>query len=380
MCVFIPCIFITGITGQFFKQFAVTIAVATFFSALNSLTLSPALSALLLRPKAEQRDPFTKLINATLGWFFKLFNVGFNTASSIYARIVGGLLRLSFVVMLVYVGLLGLTYYGMNHVPSGFIPAQDKGYLLVDVQLPDSASLDRTRLVMKQIDGLILKAQNGSSENHSAVDHSPEDHSQGNANIPGVGHTIAVTGQSFIQNAVGSNYGSFFVILDEFHHRHGADLSANAIAAKIRALVAENVQDARVAVFGPPPVDGLGSGGGFKLMVRDVGSLGLINLQQTWFCRFVQWLSSLDATDVCGCGPDQMQVARCIFARSLRDAAVVSWRVLCKRFQSIRSNLASQRAGRLKLSFAPRTNLSVSSSQLSRRYGSARGCLQCLRK
>lgn len=281
MCVFIPCIFITGITGQFFKQFAVTIAVATFFSALNSLTLSPALSALLLRPKAEQRDPLTKLINATLGWFFKLFNVGFNAASSFYARIVGGLLRLSFVVMLVYVGLLGLTYYGMNHVPSGFIPAQDKGYLLVDVQLPDSASLDRTRLVMKQIDGLILKAQNGSSENHSAVDHSPEDHSQGNASIPGVGHTIAVTGQSFIQNAVGSNYGSFFVILDEFHHRHGADLSANAIAAKIRALVAENVRDARVAVFGPPPVDGLGNGGGFKVMVRDVGSLGLINLQQS---------------------------------------------------------------------------------------------------
>jgi multidrug efflux pump len=110
MCVFIPCIFITGITGQFFKQFAVTIAVATFFSALNSLTLSPALSALLLRPKAEQRDPLTKIINATLGWFFKLFNVGFNTASSFYARIVGGLLRLSFVVMLVYIGLLGLTY------------------------------------------------------------------------------------------------------------------------------------------------------------------------------------------------------------------------------------------------------------------------------
>ncbi|MFY8200152.1 MAG: efflux RND transporter permease subunit, partial [Pirellula staleyi] len=133
MCVFIPCIFITGITGQFFKQFAVTIAVSTFFSALNSLTLSPALAALLLRPKAEQRDPLTKLINVTLGWFFKLFNFGFNAASSFYARIVGGLLRLSIVVMLVYVGLLGLTYYGMTHVPSGFIPAQDKGYVLVDV-------------------------------------------------------------------------------------------------------------------------------------------------------------------------------------------------------------------------------------------------------
>ncbi len=274
MCVFIPCIFITGITGQFFKQFAVTIAVSTFFSALNSLTLSPALSALLLRPKAEQRDPLTKLINATLGWFFKLFNSGFNTASGIYASVVGSLLRLSFVVVLVYVGLLGLTYFGMTHVPSGFIPAQDKGYLLVDVQLPDSASLDRTRVVMQEIERLLRGGKEGGTEVDSGASHS-----RSSSGVPGVGHTIAVNGQSFIQNAVGSNFGSFYVILDEFHHRHGAELGANAIAAKLRALVAANVRDAKVAVFGPPPVDGLGSGGGFKVMVRDVGALGLDNLQ-----------------------------------------------------------------------------------------------------
>jgi len=274
MCVFIPCIFVTGITGQFFKQFAVTIVVSTFFSALNSLTLSPALSALLLRPKAEQRDPLTKLINATLGWFFKLFNSGFNTASGIYASVVGSLLRLSFVVVLVYVGLLGLTYFGMTHVPSGFIPAQDKGYLLVDVQLPDSASLDRTRVVMQEIDRLLRGGKEGGTEVDSGASHS-----RSSSGVPGVGHTIAVNGQSFIQNAVGSNFGSFYVILDEFHHRHGAELGANAIAAKLRALVAANVRDAKVAVFGPPPVDGLGSGGGFKVMVRDVGALGLDNLQ-----------------------------------------------------------------------------------------------------
>ena len=276
MCVFIPCIFITGITGQFFKQFAVTIAVSTFFSALNSLTLSPALSALLLRPKAEQRDPLTKLINATLGWFFKLFNSGFNTASSIYASVVGGLLRLSFVVVLVYIGLLGLTYFGMTHVPSGFIPAQDKGYLLVDVQLPDSASLDRTRVVMHQIERLLRGGKEGGTEVDSGASHS-----RSSSGVPGVDHTIAVNGQSFIQNAVGSNFGSFYVILDAFHHRHGAELGANAIAATLRALVAANVRDAKVAVFGPTPIDGLGSGGGFKVMVRDVGALGLDNLQQS---------------------------------------------------------------------------------------------------
>ncbi|MFO0088215.1 MAG: efflux RND transporter permease subunit, partial [Pirellula sp.] len=139
MCVFVPCIFITGITGQFFKQFAVTIAVSTFFSALNSLTLSPALSALLLRPKSQQTDPLSRILNLVFGWFFKLFNVGFEAASSFYAKIVGGLLRLSFIVLIVYGGLLGLTYFSMTRVPTGFIPAQDKGYLLIDVLLPDSS-------------------------------------------------------------------------------------------------------------------------------------------------------------------------------------------------------------------------------------------------
>jgi hydrophobe/amphiphile efflux-1 (HAE1) family protein len=279
MCVFVPCIFITGITGQFFKQFAVTIAVSTFFSALNSLTLSPALSALLLRPKSQQTDPLSRIINLVFGWFFKLFNVGFEAASSFYAKIVGGLLRLSFIVLIVYGGLLGLTYYSMTHVPTGFIPAQDKGYLLIDVLLPDSSSLDRTRQVMRQIDAMLV---NTSSHAKDALSiHDSADHHQAGSGIPGVAHTIAITGQSFIQNSVGSNYGSFFVILDEFHHRHDFETSAYRIAAKIRNLVNEEVQDARVAVFGPPPVDGLGSGGGFKLMVRDVGAIGLDNLQQS---------------------------------------------------------------------------------------------------
>lgn len=265
MCVFIPCIFITGITGQFFRQFAITIAASTFFSAVNSLTLSPALSALLLRPKDQQTDPLSRFLNLTLGWFFKLFNYGFDGASSIYARIVGGMVRMSFIVLLVYGGLLYLTYYGMTHVPAGFIPAQDKGYLLVDVRLPDSASQERTAAVMKSIDGLLLKADGAGSEGGTA----------------GVAHSLSITGQSFVLGAVGSNYGSVFVILDEFEERTDGTTTGDAIASAIRQKCADEIPDAIVSVFGPPPVDGLGSGGGFKIMIRDVGALGLDQLQST---------------------------------------------------------------------------------------------------
>jgi multidrug efflux pump len=268
MCVFVPCAFITGITGQFFRQFALTIAVSTFFSAVNSLTLSPALSALLLKPKDRQRDPLTRLLNLLLGWFFKLFNLGFEASANIYARGVGILLRLSFIVLIVYGGLLYLTYFAFTRVPTGFIPPQDKGYLLVDVRLPDSASLERTRGVMKQIEQIALGDQTGGEH---------EEHKGG---IHGIAHTIAISGQSFVQNAIGSNYGSIYVILDDFHHRHGSDLGADAIAAKLRAACYREVQEASVAVFGAPAVDGLGNAGGFKVMVRDVGDLGLDTLQE----------------------------------------------------------------------------------------------------
>ena len=254
MCVFVPCAFISGITGQFFRQFALTIAAATFFSAINSLTLSPALSALLLQPKHLQRDPLTLLINFLFGWFFYLFNAGFTITSNVYARTVGGLLRVSVIVLLVYVGLLYATYFGFTHVPTGFIPSQDKGYLLVDVRLPDSASLERSKEVMAQLEQV-------ASGTH------------------GVAHTIAISGQSFVQNAVGSNYGSMFVILEDFHHRHGAELSSEAIATELRRAAYRDIQEAAISVFGAPAVDGLGNAGGFKVMVRDVGSLGLNALQ-----------------------------------------------------------------------------------------------------
>jgi len=293
MCVFIPCAFITGITGQFFRQFALTIAVSTFFSAVNSLTLSPALCGLLLRRKEEQRDPLTWLINLALGWFFKLFNLGFTKTSELYSRSVGMLLRVSVIVLAVYAGLLYLTYFGFTRVPTGFIPSQDKGYLLVDVRLPDSSSLERTQAVMAQVEK-IARGEGSKTSGHESAGHSTSDHGAGGkgaadraggdhgttGGIPGIAHTITISGQSIVQNAIGSNYGTVYVVLDEFHHRHGGELGADAIGAKLRAACYREVQEAQVAVFGAPPVDGLGSAGGFKVMVRDMAALGLDSLQE----------------------------------------------------------------------------------------------------
>src|SRR5207302_2752236 len=142
--VFVPCAFIGGITGQFFRQFAVTISASTVFSAFNSLTLSPALAAILLRPHGARRDPLTWLLDLALGWFFRTFNTLFGAATAAYTRAVGLLLRGSVVVLMVYGGLLVLTYWIFARAPTGFVPEQDQGRVIVSVQLPDSASLERT--------------------------------------------------------------------------------------------------------------------------------------------------------------------------------------------------------------------------------------------
>jgi multidrug efflux pump subunit AcrB len=168
--VFVPCAFLGGVTGQFFRQFAVTLAVSTVFSAFNSLTLSPALAAILLEKGGSKRDPLTWLLDVSLGWFFRLFNWTFSAGTALYTRLVGWLLRLSVVVLLVYGGLLFLTYAEMVRVPKGFIPQQDKGYLMLNVQLPDSASVERTRRVMAHIEKIAH-------------------------DTPGVEHTVAISGQ-----------------------------------------------------------------------------------------------------------------------------------------------------------------------------------------
>ncbi|MGD0384277.1 MAG: efflux RND transporter permease subunit, partial [Thermoguttaceae bacterium] len=253
--VFVPCAFISGITGQFFRQFALTIAVSTVISAFNSLTLSPALAALLLKPHGAKRDWLSAILEGILGWFFQAFNWGFTQSTNFYSRMVGILLRGSLVVLLLYGGLLVLTGWGFTKMPTGFIPEQDKGRLLVNVQLPDGVSVERTQEVVTKIAAL---AQS----------------------LPGVSHTLAVSGQSLLLQANAPNFGSLFVLLKPFDQRRGRELSDKAVAARLRRLCYAKFPEASVGVFGAPPVDGLGTAGGFKLMVEDRGSLGPQTLQQ----------------------------------------------------------------------------------------------------
>jgi hydrophobe/amphiphile efflux-1 (HAE1) family protein len=253
--VFVPCAFLSGITGQFFRQFALTIAVSTVISAFNSLTFSPAMAAVLLKPHGAKRDPLAWLLDMTLGWFFWLFNKAFNGMTTVYTRLVGLLLRLSVIVLVVYGGLLWLTYKEFTSVPTGFIPQQDKGYLLVNAQLPDAASVERTREVVAHIDRIAHE-------------------------IPGVNHTVAVIGQSLILNLNAFNYGSLYVMLDEFDKRRGPEKTGDAIAAELRRRCEKEIQEAVVSVFGAPPVDGLGTTGGYKLIVENRANLPLTELQK----------------------------------------------------------------------------------------------------
>jgi hydrophobe/amphiphile efflux-1 (HAE1) family protein len=253
--VFVPCAFLTGVSGQFFRQFAVTIAVSTVISAFNSLTLSPALAAILLKPHGARRDPLAWLLDKLLGWFFRLFNWVFGASTDLYVRVVGGLLRANLIALLVYGGLLVLTYFQFIRAPTGFVPQQDKGYLLLNVQLPDSASGDRTQKVMAHIEGIAR-------------------------DTPGVEHTVGISGQSLILNANAPNLGSMYVLLKPFDERSGPGLSADAIAAALRERCQREVRGAIVSTFGAPPIDGLGTTSGFKLIVEDRGNLGLGELQR----------------------------------------------------------------------------------------------------
>ena len=253
--VFVPCAFISGITGQFFRQFAVTIAVSTVFSAFNSLTLSPALAAILLRPRDGDRDPLTRLLDFLLGWAFRLFNRTFEAGTAAYAWSVGKLLRGSPIVLIAYGALVALTFWVFGRAPTGFIPDQDQGRLIVNVQLPDSASLQRTQDAMAQVEKIALET-------------------------PGVAHTITLSGMSFVLSATSSNFGSMFIILDPFEERRSPGLRDTAIMARLRREWARQVRDAQVTVYGAPPIPGLSVAGGFKLMVEDRGGLGLAFLQR----------------------------------------------------------------------------------------------------
>ncbi len=327
--VLLPSAFLGGITGQFFRQFALTISVAMIISAINAMTMTPARAAWIfasrkpgkhgdqgkealpwwsfalfgglatawllapvlgpslgLPPAVDDGDAAPgglranllrwevygilflpgALVGGTLGWFlirpvnwalsyfFRAFNWVFEQATQVYGKTVGWCLRLSVIVLVVYVGLIGLTGFGFTRVPSGFVPNQDKGYLLVNIQLPDSASLERTVEVNAAVEKIALAT-------------------------PGVAHTVAIPGTSFVLNANSPNYGSMFVILKPFDQRRGPALTGDAIAGSLRARFRKEIPEARVLAFGAPAVRGLGNAGGFKLMVEGTGDVNFDALQ-----------------------------------------------------------------------------------------------------
>ncbi|HEU5219446.1 MAG TPA: efflux RND transporter permease subunit, partial [Gemmatimonadales bacterium] len=246
--VFVPVAFLSGLTGEFYRQFALTIAFSTVISALNSLTLSPALSAILLRPKGATPDAPTRVLDRLLGWVFRPFNRGFAWASRRYGATIGGVIRRSGMALLVYAGLLFLTLFGFAKVPHGFVPTQDKQYLVAFAQLPDAATLDRTEAVIRKMSEIGLQQ-------------------------PGVSRAIQFPGLSINGFVNSPNAGIIFFGLKPFEERKSKQEGSLAIAGALNQKFAA-VQEAFVAVFPPPPVQGLGTVGGFKLQLEDRAGLG----------------------------------------------------------------------------------------------------------
>ncbi|TQV86272.1 efflux RND transporter permease subunit [Exilibacterium tricleocarpae] len=243
VAVFVPIAFISGLTGQFYKQFALTIAISTIISAFNSLTLSPALSALLLRSHTDKQDALTRGMNKVFGGFFNGFNRFFKRSSVGYSKGVGGILGHKSAALAVYGLLLGLTYFGFQQVPQGFVPVQDKQYLVSFAQLPDGATLERTEAVMREMSDIAL-------------------------NEPGVTGAVAFPGLSINGFTNSSSAGIVFVTLDDFDNRTDDSLSGVAISQRLQEKFGA-VDEAFIAIFPPPPVQGLGTIGGFKLQIQD---------------------------------------------------------------------------------------------------------------
>lgn len=248
VAVFVPLAAMSGLSGEFYKQFAMTIAISTVISAFNSLTLSPALSALLLKSHHDKPDWLTKAMNKVLGGFFRGFNHVFQRGSEGYGRGVSGVIRHKGGMMVVYVLLLGVTVLLGRAVPGGFVPAQDKEYLIAFAQLPTGASLDRTEDVIRTMGDIALKQ-------------------------PGVASAVAFPGLSVNGFTNSSSAGIVFATLKPYEERAKEGLSANVIANSLQQQF-NGVKEAFVAVFPPPPVMGLGTLGGFKLQLEDRGALG----------------------------------------------------------------------------------------------------------
>src|ERR1700733_3645559 len=241
--VFGPVAFVSGLTGEFYRQFALTIAISTVISAFNSLTLSPALAAVLLKPHGTQPDVLSRLMHRVLGRFFSRFNRGFTRAGDNYSRALTLTMRHGGIALAIYAGLVVLTFFGFRAVPGGFIPEMDKQYLVAIAQLPPAASLERTEAVTRRIAAIALKQ-------------------------PGVAHAVEFAGMSVNGFTQSSSAGLIFLPLDDFPQRSSRELSGRAIAASLNAKLA-SIQDAFVMVVTPPPVIGLGTLGGFKLQIED---------------------------------------------------------------------------------------------------------------
>jgi multidrug efflux pump len=246
--VFVPLAFVPGLSGQFYKQFAVTIAISTVISAFNSLTLSPALSAILLRPHDAPKDRLTRGMDKVFGGFFNWFNRFFRRSSGAYGRGVTGILQRKSLAMIVYAVLLGLTALVFTRVPSGFVPAPDKQYLIGIAQLPAGASLDRTEEVIRRMSDIALK-------------------------VPGIVDSVAFPGLSIAGFSAAPNEGIVFFGLEDFEKRTSPDKSKFAILGAVNGAIQE-IQGARMFVVPPPAVDGLGNAGGFKLQVQDRSGQG----------------------------------------------------------------------------------------------------------
>ncbi len=248
IAVFVPIAFVSGLTGQFYKQFALTIAISTVISAINSLTLSPALAALLLKSHDAPKDRLTRVIDKVFGPFFGWFNRAFVRSATSYSTSVGKLLGRKTLAVGLYALLLGVTALGFDTIPKGFVPGQDKQYLISYAQLTDGATLDRTADVIRQM-GEIGLAQ------------------------PGVANAVQFPGLSINGFTNSSSAGIIFFALDPFEERTDPSQSAGAIAQALQAQFA-GIREATVAIFPPPPVNGLGTTGGFKLQIEDRAGLG----------------------------------------------------------------------------------------------------------
>ena len=246
--VFVPLAFVPGLSGQFYKQFAVTIAISTVISAFNSLTLSPALSAILLRSHDAPKDRLTRGMDRIFGGFFRWFNGWFGRRSAAYGRGVAGIVRHKSLALVAYAVLLALTVFVFTRVPAGFVPSPDKQYLIGIAQLPAGASLDRTDAVIREMSRIALT-------------------------VPGIVDSVAFPGLSIAGFSAAPNEGIIFFGLADFAKRTAPELSKDAILGKVNGAI-QQIEGARMFVVPPPGVDGLGNAGGFKIQVQDRAGLG----------------------------------------------------------------------------------------------------------